>query len=155
MFESSRRIIVGLTDDGRSTVNRDAQDVAVLDPVPGFRVLEVWCQRAVPGRVDEHGARSDDAEITPPPGGALVRVLTIAPVALADWAPNLHGDNDRHVLLLVSGTVDLILEDTEVTMTVGDSVVLSGHVHDWRNTSGEPAVLVYTTFTLIASDSAI
>ena len=94
-------------------------------------------------------------EITPPPGGALVRVLTIAPVALADWAPNLHGDNDRHVLLLVSGTVELILEDTEVTMAVGDSVVLSGHVHDWRNTSGEPAVLVYTTFTLTASDSAI
>jgi mannose-6-phosphate isomerase-like protein (cupin superfamily) len=101
--------------------------------------------------VDEHGVRSDDAEITPFPGSALVRVLTIAPVALADWAPNLHGDNDRHVLLLVSGTVDLILEDTEVPMSIGDSVVLSGHVHDWRNTSGEPAVLVYTTFTLTAS----
>ena len=153
MFESSRRIIVGFTDDGRSTVTADARDVAVLNPVPGFRVHEVWFQRAVPGRVDDHGARSDDANITPPPGGTLVRVLTIAPVARTDWAPNLHGDNDRHVLLLVSGTVDLILEETEVTMTAGDSVVLSGHVHDWRNTSGEPAVLVYTTFTL-ASDSA-
>ena len=155
MFESSRRIIVDLTDDGRSTVDADARDVAVLDPVAGFRVHEVWCQQAVPGRVDDHGARSDDAEITPPPGGALVRVLTIAPVALAEWVPNLHDDNDRHVLLLVSGTVELVLEDTEVTMTVGDSVVLSGHVHDWRNTSGEPAVLVYTTFTLTAGDSAI
>ena len=155
MFESSRRIIVGLTDDGRSTVDADARDVAVLDPVPGFRVHEVWCQRTWPARADDEGARSDDAEITPPPGGALVRVLTIEPVSRADWAPNLHGDNDRHVLLLVSGTVELVLEDTEVTMTVGDSVVLSGHIHDWRNTSGEPAVFVYTTFALTASDSAI
>jgi mannose-6-phosphate isomerase-like protein (cupin superfamily) len=143
-----RRIIVGVTGDGRSTVATDARDIAGVEPLPGYLVQELWNQPSLPGNVADDGVAVGTIDIEPPDQGALVRVLTIDPLAVQDWTPNLHGDKNRHVLTLVSGVVDLILEDEETTLTPGTSVVLSGHVHDWRNTYAEPAVLIYTTFPL-------
>jgi mannose-6-phosphate isomerase-like protein (cupin superfamily) len=152
-LDPNRRIIVGVTGDGRSTVAADARDIAEAQPVPGYRVQEVWNQPSLPAEVHDEGVTTDAIDIEPPREGALVRVLTIEPLSRDKWVPNPHGDSNRHVLTLVSGTIDLVLEDTEVTMTPGDSVVLSGHVHDWRNCHGVPAVLVYTTFPLRPGDS--
>lgn len=149
-FASSRRIVVGLTDSGRSTVAADAHDIADTEPASGYLVQDLWRQQSLPGEVNDGGVTTSPIDVEPPPEGALVRVLTIQPLAADDWTSNLHGDTNRHVLTLVSGTVDLILEDQEARMTVGDTVVLSGHVHDWRNTFGEPAVLIYTSFPLHA-----
>ena len=151
---TNRRIVVGLTDEGRSTVHADARDIAATEPLPGFRVQEVGNKSAVPGNPEEGGASPGAIGIEPPSRGALVRILTIEPVPAAEWVSNLHGDSNRHVLTLVSGKVDLVLEDREVPMTPGDSVVLAGHVHDWRNTYEEPAVLVYTSFPLSSGSSA-
>jgi len=146
---ANRRIIVGLEPQGRSAVVADAEDMAQTEPLTGFVVQEIWSQDRVPGAVADDGLRTGDIDIEPPGAGALVRVLTVAPLAsAADWTANLHDDDNRHVLTLVSGDIDLVLEDGEVTLHAGDSVVMSGHVHDWRNTSGTPAVLVYTSFPL-------
>jgi hypothetical protein len=146
---TNRRIIVGESDDGRSTVVADGHDLAQTEPLSGFLLQEIWSQEAVPGVVRDDGVRTGDIGIEPPSAGVLVRILTVLPLESAqDWVPNLHDDDNRHVLALVSGDVDLILQTGEVTMHAGDTVVLSGHMHDWRNTYGAPAVLVYTTFPL-------
>jgi mannose-6-phosphate isomerase-like protein (cupin superfamily) len=147
-LDPNRRIIVGVTSDGRSTVAADARDIAEAEPAPGYRVQEVWNQPSLPAEVHDDGVTTDAIDIEPPREGALVRLLTIEPLSRDKWVPNPHGDSNRHVLTLVTGTIDLVLEDAEVTMTPGDSVVLSGHVHDWRNCYDVPAVLVYTTFPL-------
>ncbi len=133
-----RRIVVGVTPEGRSAVVADAQDVASTAPLPGYVVEELWHQRSLPARVDDPGVTVEQIDIEPPPEGALVRVLTIHPVSGGDWTPNPHGDTNRHVLTLVSGTVDLVLEEMDVTLSPRDTVVLSGHVHDWRNTCPTP-----------------
>jgi hypothetical protein len=146
---SNRRIIVGESHDGRSTVVADGHDLAQTEPLSGFLLQEIWCQDAVPGAGRDHGVRTGDIGIEPPRAGALIRILTVLPLeSTQDWAPNLHDDDNRHVLALVSGDIDLILETGEVRMHAGDVVVISGHMHDWRNTYGAPAVLVYTTFPL-------
>lgn len=145
----NRRLVVGTDSSGRSTIVRDDYDLARTEPLTGYTLQEIWFQESVPGRRDDAGLRVGEIDIEPPSDGALVRILTIAPLESAtEWVPNLHGDDDRHVLTLVSGTIDLILEDGVTTMHTGDSVVMSGHVHDWRNTYGAPAVLVYTSFPL-------
>jgi mannose-6-phosphate isomerase-like protein (cupin superfamily) len=50
---------------------------------------------------------------------------------------------------LIVGRLDIVLEVGEVTLGPGDSVVLPASVHDLRNTTGEPATCVYTSFPLI------
>lgn len=146
---ANRRVVVGTDEGGRSSVVADAYDLAQTEPLSGFLVQEIWSQTSVPGRVGDDGTRSGDIGIEPPGAGALVRILTVAPLESADdWIPNPHGDNNRHVLTLVSGDIDLVLENDVVTLHPGDSVAMSGHVHDWRNTYGAPAILVYTSFTL-------
>ena len=151
MAESeNRRLIVGTDRTGRSTIARDDHDLAQTQPLTGFSLQEIWSQESVPGSRADAGLRAGAIGIEPPAAGALVRILTISALGPEDeWVPNLHGDNNRHVLTVVSGTVDLILEDNVTTMHTGDSVVMSGHIHDWRNTYGVPAVLVYTSFPLV------
>ena len=145
----NRRIVVGAGDGGRSSVVADAHDLAGTRPLSGYVIQEIWSQESVPCEVDDQGVRTGDIGIDPPPGGALVRLLTVASQRSAqDWVANPHGDDNRHVLTLVSGDIDLVLENEVVTLHPGDSVVLSGQVHDWRNTYGTPAVLVYTSFPL-------
>ena len=148
MMGTNRRLIVGLSSEGRSTVVADARDVVDTVPLPGYRVQELWSQSTVPGDVHDEGVSAGALDIEPPSQGALVRVLTVQSLPLEAWVANPHGDGNRHVLTLVAGTIDLVLEDVETTLTPGDTVVLSGHVHDWRNTYGQPAVLLYTTFPL-------
>jgi mannose-6-phosphate isomerase-like protein (cupin superfamily) len=67
----------------------------------------------------------------------------------AEWIPDLHFDDSVHVITLIVGRLDIVLEVGEVTLGPGDSVVLPASVHDLRNTTGEPATFVYTSFPLI------
>lgn len=144
----TRRIVVGVAADGRSVIADDVREIASTVPLAGYRVQELWRQGSVPGAVNDEGVVPGDIDIDPPESGAVVRVLTIQPEPEADWVPNPHGDNNRHVLTLVAGMVDLVLEGGVASLAPGDTVVLSGHVHDWRNSYDAPAVLLYTTFPL-------
>ena len=136
----NRRIIVGDSAAGRSAVSRDACDMIPVEPLPGFIAEEIWCERAVPAQPGDSGIRAENRSVTPPPGGVLVRILTVLPTAPGqEWVPNLHGDDDRHILTVTSGEVDLVLEDQVVGLRAGDTVVLSGNRHEWRN-SGHPGV---------------
>jgi mannose-6-phosphate isomerase-like protein (cupin superfamily) len=147
---SNRRVLVGLDAQGRSTVRSDTYDMARTYPLTGVAIQEIWWQAEVPARLDDDGARVGPIGLAPPPRGGVVRILTVPPSSGgADWVPDLHFDDSMHVITLIVGRLDIVLEVGEVTLGPGDSVVLPASVHDLRNTTGEPATFVYTSFPLI------
>jgi mannose-6-phosphate isomerase-like protein (cupin superfamily) len=147
---SNRRVLVGLDAQGRSTVRSDAHDMARTYPPTGVAIQEVWWQAEVPAGPDDDGDRSGPIGLAPPPRGGVVRILTVPPFpGGAEWIPDLHFDDSVHVITLIVGRLDIVLEVGEVTLGPGDSVVLPASVHDLRNTTGEPATFVYTSFPLI------
>ena len=146
----NRRVIVGVDPKGRSTVTADEKDLARNEQPNGILLQEIWWQEQVPARADDDGVRVGEIGLAAPPGGAVIRILTVPPTRFtADvWVPNLHYDDLLHVITMTSGELGVVLEEGEVTLRAGDSVILPGSVHDRRNSTDEPASFVYTSFPL-------
>jgi mannose-6-phosphate isomerase-like protein (cupin superfamily) len=146
----NRRVIVGVDSKGRSTVTSDKKDLARNEQPNGIVLQEIWWQGRVPARTDDDGVRVGEIGLAPPPGGAVIRLLTVPPASFAasEWVPNLHYDDSLHVITMTSGELGVIFEEGEVTLRAGDSVILPGSVHDLRNSKDETASFVYTSFPL-------
>jgi len=147
MTSANRRVLVGEDAQGRSTVVTDANDMALAHPPTGVEIQEIWWQARIPAQVDDAGARTGPIGLAAPPSGAVVRMLTVPP-SPADWTVDLHFDNSMHVITMIAGRLDVVLEVGEVTLQHGDTIVLPASVHDLRNTSDDPATFVYTSFPL-------
>ena len=146
----NRRIVVGLDAQGRSTVVSDAADMACAHPPTGVAIQEVWWQADVPARLHDEGARGGPIGLAAPPSGGVVRILTVPPSPGGpDWVADLHFDDSMHVITLIAGQLDIVLEVGAVTLRPGDSIVLPASVHDLRNATDQPATFVYTSFPLV------
>ena len=145
----ARRVIVGLNDSSASTVIADDRNLPSTRLPNGIVLQELWQQRSIPAKPKDR----PDAEWTLGPAapveGAVVRILTV-PAASGDEParPDLHTDPSLHVITMLEGELDFILEDDEVTLGFGDSIVLRGSMHDLRNLQPRPATFVYTSFPL-------
>ena len=69
-FDPNRRIVVGVTADGRSTVIADSSDIAEAEPSPGYRVQELWNQASLPAEVHDDGITAGVIDMEPPGEGA-------------------------------------------------------------------------------------
>ena len=76
-----------------------------------------------------------------------MRILTVPPSPV-DWSVDLHFDDSMHVITLITGQLDIVLEVGQVTLRPGESIVLPASMHDLRNASDVPATFVYTSFPL-------
>ena len=126
---------------------RDARDMALAHPPTGVTIQEAWWQGRVPARLNDDGVREESTGLAAPPSGAVVRVLTVPPTS-ADRSVDLHYDDSMHVITLISGQLDVILENDEVALEPGDTIVLPASVHDLRNPHPVDATFVYTSFPL-------
>jgi mannose-6-phosphate isomerase-like protein (cupin superfamily) len=125
----------------------DAPDMALAHPPTGVEIQEIWWQAGVPAQLDDTGARSGEIGLAAPAKGGVVRILTVPP-SPADWTVDLHFDDSMHVITMIQGQLDVVLEAGDVILQSGDSIVLPASVHDLRNTSDTPAIFVYTSFPL-------
>jgi len=96
-------------------------------------------------------------ELEPPPGGACLRIVEIAPGDAAGRPGHdngysefqgTHATNTLDYVTILRGEVTLTVGDesagyTEVLLQAGDSVVQQpGVPHDWQNRSGERAIMI-------------
>jgi quercetin dioxygenase-like cupin family protein len=86
----------------------------------------------------------------PPAGGASIRTFVLPPddVTAGTREVPLGQTPSLFVATVVSGRAHLVLETGEVVLDQGDSFVLPGSVHGWRNPSPEPALIVCAVFPL-------
>nr|WTB09035.1 hypothetical protein OG546_35380 [Streptomyces antimycoticus] len=150
----ARRVIVGVNSTGASTVITDERAVPCTRLSNGILLQEVWQQRGIPAMPDDRPEPEWTLGPDAPTEGAVIRILTV-PAANGDGPaePNLHTDPSLHVITMLSGELVVLLEDGEVTLGVGDSVVLRDSMHDLRNLQPRPATFVYTSFPLTKGGS--
>lgn len=149
-----RRLVVGVGDDGRSTVVADGVPDVVFrfgadetrqDPHHrrGERVREIPATLA-PGEVvvaelwATEGTGTEDAtgdgeqwEVECPREGSRWRVCYFGPDRTADMHVTETVDYDT----VLHGEVTLLLDDREVDLAAGDTVVVPGVRHGWRTGS--------------------
>lgn len=150
----ARRVIVGVNASQDSAVVADERNLPTTQLPSGIVLQELWQQRTLPAKPNDRPETDWTLGPDAPSEGVVVRILTV-PAATTDAiaAADLHTDRSLHVITMLHGELIVILEDGEVGLSVGDSIVLRGSMHDLRNEQPQPASFVYTSFPLVEGDS--
>jgi quercetin dioxygenase-like cupin family protein len=138
-----RRIVTGHDETGKAVVLIDDRATNTRSSPSGNSSTLMWCTDAMPAGIEIGTAPEDmGARILgtpPPPNGTRFTVNEIVPGAAA----HMHRTESIDYVIVISGTVDMDLDDSTVTMTAGDVMVQRGTNHAWVNRGTEPAIIAF------------
>jgi mannose-6-phosphate isomerase-like protein (cupin superfamily) len=141
-----RRIVTGHDATGRAIVKIDEIAQNLVSSRPGATSCVVWTTEGFPvnndGEEDE-GLRKTGTTLD---NGTVFRILQLAPGV----SPRNHRTDSIDYAVVMSGEVDMELDDTTVYLKAGDVLVQRGTIHNWVNRGAEPCVIA---FVLIAAKS--
>jgi len=162
-----RRVVTGLDADNKAIVQFDER--LPLAPGPyGIAGLNLWITESYPAPL-VFGA--DPAKkpigISPPDNGTKFRVVEFAPLdrateakiepdflmkTVGDRAPKrglkvthpfMHRTRSLDYAVILSGEVDMVLDDTSVHLTPGDVIVQQATNHAWVNRGTQPCRILF------------
>jgi mannose-6-phosphate isomerase-like protein (cupin superfamily) len=134
-----RRVVTGHDADGRAVVKIDETVSNVTSRRPGHAATVVWTTEGYPvsNDGDEDAGRRDGT--IPLPNGTVFRVIKYDPGV----APRMHRTDSIDYCVVMSGEIDMRLDDETVHLKTGDVVVQRGTIHDWVNNGTEPCVIAF------------
>ena len=166
MSHAIRRVVTGHDDAGRAIVESDgaAPNVKIRQGA-GFISTLLWVTDETPARVDLRKDRADRTiAVAPPPGGSILRVVEFPPVtpeaekmdgaALRQAMGVDHGAGpSRHAYthrtksvdyaIVLSGEIDMLLDDSEVHLVAGDVLIQQATNHAWVNRGKENCKIAF------------
>ena len=136
--QPARRVVTGVNSSGKSVVVSDgAVPESARFSTPGEASgSDLWMEKAVPVKIADHNDPIADysVQMWPPPGGVIARTIT--------WQPGfsypMHRSDTVDVMFVISGQLELILEDGSTVLGPGDCIVQRGTNHAWRVVGTEP-----------------
>jgi quercetin dioxygenase-like cupin family protein len=134
-----RRVVTGHDGSGKATVAIDEISRDVVSYRPGASIANIWSTAGFP--VDNTGTADGAKEITATTrdDGTVFRVIEYAPGV----TPRNHRTNSIDYAVVLSGEIDMELDDQVVTLRAGDVLVQRGTIHNWVNRSNAPCVVAF------------
>ncbi|WP_321968986.1 cupin domain-containing protein [Paraburkholderia tropica] len=164
MNSSIRRVVTGHNSEGVGVVLMDG-------PTPYVRIRQsggvissrLWVTQRTPANIaGQHDRAALEIGVAPPVGGSVFRLVEFPPVdasaehesfanevGLSDAAapakrhPFMHKTESVDYAIVVSGEIDLLLDDSEVHLKAGDAVVQQGTDHAWVNRGSESCRIAF------------
>ena len=139
-----RRVVTGHDETGRAVVKIDEIARNLVSSRPGATASVVWTTQGFPVENiggDDQGLRQTGTTLD---NGTVFRVLELAPGA----SPRNHRTDSIDYAVVMSGEIDMELDDTTVHLKAGDVLVQRGTIHNWVNRGRVPCVIA---FVLIAA----
>lgn len=159
MNQEIRRVVTTLDDTDKAVVLFDGvAPHKTVRPVTGITSWLMWATESAPaeisGKVDRAAVKIG---ITPPAGGSVFRIVDFPPatdeVAKLDIGhmaeavgkahaplkgrpprhPYMHRTRSVDYAIVLSGEIDMLLDDTEVHCKTGDVIIQQGTNHAWVN----------------------
>jgi quercetin dioxygenase-like cupin family protein len=141
-----RRVVTGHDATGRAIVKIDEIAQNLVSSRPGATSCVVWTTEGFPvnndGEEDE-GLRKTGTTLD---NGTVFRILQLAPGV----SPRNHRSDSIDYAVVMSGEVDMELDDITLHLKAGDVLVQRGTIHNWVNRGSEPCAIA---FVLIAAKS--
>ena len=133
-----RRVVTGHDGDGRAVVKIDEITQNVRSGRPNHEACVIWTSESFP--VDNDG----DNDMNETPGttlrnGTVFRVIEYGPGV----APRNHRTDSIDYAVVMSGEIDMQLDDEVVHLSAGDVLVQRGTIHNWVNNGTEPCVIAF------------
>ncbi len=165
-----RRVVTGKDATGKSVVILDgaAANVQARKELGNTNTV-LWVTDSIPA----HLSNSSDAGnrkvgVSPPPNGTIFRIVEYAPQKdiTTDYDtrvklmrsigigpegptrdhprdPGMHRTETLDYVAILSGEIDMLLDDSEVHLNAGDVVVQRGTNHAWVNRGNEPCKVAF------------
>ena len=176
MLQPIRRVVTVCDGEGKAVVGIDgpARNVRVRKASGGLVSTLLWVTDETPADISGRADRADrEVGVAPPPRGSAFRIVDFPPTADSASMDNeaviremgishagaKAGDGARHPLMhrtrsidyaiVMSGEIDMLLDDTEVRLRAGDVLVQQGTSHAWVNRGRE---ICRIAFVLIDAD---
>ncbi|PYM14209.1 MAG: cupin domain-containing protein [Candidatus Rokuibacteriota bacterium] len=132
-----RRVITGHDASGKAIVTIDEVSTNLTSGRPGATACNVWTTEGFP--VDNDGSSDQGARKvgTTLENGAIFRVIEFAPGV----ARRMHRTDSIDSIVVISGEIDMELDDSTVHLAAGDVMVQRGTIHNWVNRGTAPCVL--------------
>jgi quercetin dioxygenase-like cupin family protein len=141
-----RRVVTGHDSKGRAVVKIDEIAKNVVSGRPGQESAVVWTTEGFPVDNDGDADASLRSVGTSADHGTVFRVVYFAPGV----APRVHRTDSIDYGVVISGEIDMQLDDTEVRLKAGDVLIQRGTIHSWVNRGTAPCVMA---FALIGAKS--
>ena len=162
-----RRVVTSHEADGKAVVLFDGAPAKVRErPENGTKSWLLWATDGTPADVSGSQDRGDRTiGIPPPPGGSVFRVVDFHPFDAgnlpldhmtrsigADHAPTkawpprhpaMHRTRSIDYAIVMSGEIDMLLDDSEIHLKAGDVLVQQGTNHAWVNRGTEPCRIAF------------
>jgi quercetin dioxygenase-like cupin family protein len=134
-----RRVVTSHDSNGKAVVAIDEVSKDVVSLRAGAVTANLWSTKGFP--VDNSGAADGAKEITGTTrdGGTVFRIIEFGPGV----TPRNHRTNSIDYALVLSGAIDMELDDQLVTLRAGDVLVQRGTVHNWVNRYEVPCVIAF------------
>ncbi len=139
--EPIRRVVTGHDSKNVAKVIIEGPAANTKTPREGVASTLMWSTDAMPvdiavgEHVEDMGARI--LGTAPPPDGSRFIVMEFAP----GIASEMHRTETIDYIAMLSGEIDMDMDDSTVTLRAGDIMVQRGTNHAWVNRGQEPARL--------------
>lgn len=134
-----RRVVTGHDANGRAVVKIDEISKNITSGRPGQTACVVWTTESFP--VDNTG--DADAALrkvaTTLKNGTIFRVIEFAPGV----APRNHRTDSIDYAVVLSGEIDMEMDDSVIHLKAGDVLVQRGTIHNWINRGTQSCVMAF------------
>ncbi len=138
-----RRVVTGHNAEGRSVVKWDSEVEAIAGR-PGFSYVPLWATKRLPAELTEEDPGKWEIGTTLA-GGSVFRIVRYEPGVAKRW----HRTDSVDYAVVLSGEIDMQLDEGEVHLKAGDMLIQAGTMHNWVNRGTDPCLIA---FILIATE---
>jgi naringenin degradation protein FdeH len=162
-----RRIVTGHDDKGKAVVVSDgpAPNVKVRKGT-GITATLLWVTNETPANISSNSDRADrEIGVPPPDNGSILRTVDFPPITpeaasvshtdvvremglgrhVPEGArhPFMHRTRSVDYAIVLTGEIDMLLDDSEVHLKAGDILVQQGTNHAWVNNGTETCRIAF------------
>ena len=164
-----RRVVTGNDAKGKAVVVMDGEAGNVkFRQATGLYSALLWVTESTPADISGVAdAAEREIGIAPPPTGTIFRIIEFLPEKEAGKAVSKEeiikemglssvgeaGDKLRHPAMhrtetidyavILSGEIDMLLDDSDIHLKAGDVIVQRGTNHAWANRGDEPCRIAF------------
>src|ERR1700716_2389851 len=134
-----RRVVTGHDENGRAIVSIDEIAKNIVQGRPAAHAAVIWTSEGFPVDNDGSADTSGRKVGTTLENGTVFRVVSFGPGV----TPRNHRTDSIDYAVVMSGEIDMELDDTSVHLKAGDVVVQRGTIHNWVNNGTEPCKIAF------------
>lgn len=170
LSDELRRVVTGHDETGKAVVLFDGMNPnKVVRPVTGVVNRLFWLTNATPADISGDSDRAvETGGVAPPAGGTAFRIVEFPSMSDAEVAalpktlvahqfgsdngparyrepshPFMHRSRTLDYAIILSGEIEMRLDDESVFLKTGDALVQQGTNHAWINQSGRPCRIAF------------